>query len=298
VKEQKKIEFMKKKILNTCLIVVFGIGLQTTVSAQEDEPVTAVWEGRLGNHQTADLPAKGQTSVFIVHYFDKITAHGIDDWFGIYGTANLQMGFERGLSDHLSAFFLTEKLNKTHELGIRYQLARQNLNDESPVSMAVAFSISADARNKKFFGDNYYFIDRFFYTAQLAVSREVGSRWQLMSNTSFVHFNIVPEKSYSDFISENLSVAWKMNRKRSLFASCDFPLGAASASEESPQKPKPVFTVGTIMSSRSHNFQVFLSNGNQISLGKELLNNHSGFTLKDVRIGFNIHVKIGGKQKT
>ena len=289
---------MKKYILNTCLIVVFGIALQTTVSAQEDKPVTVVWEGRLGNHQTADLPAKGQTSIFIVHYFDRMTTNGIDDWFGIYGTANLQIGFERGLSDHFSAFFLTEKLNKTHELGIRYQLARQNLSDQSPVSMAVAFSISADARDKKFFGDNYYFIDRFFYTAQLAVSRQVATRLQLMSNTSIVHFNIVPENSYSDFISENWSVAWKMNRKKSLFASCDFPLGIASASEENPQKPKAIFTIGTIMGSRSHNFQVFLSNGSQISLGKEFLNNHTGFSLKDVRIGFNIHIKIGGKQKS
>ena len=198
---------MKRYTLNIYLLLVWGIMFLTTVNAQDDKPVIAVWEGRLGNHQTADLPAKGQTSVFIVHYFDRITANGIDDWFGIYGTANLQMGFERGLSDHFSAFFLTEKLNKTHELGLRYQLARQNLSDQSPVSMAVAFSVSADARDKKFFGDNYYFIDRFFYTTQLAVSREVGSRWQFMSNTSFVHFNIVPEKSYSDFISENLSAA-------------------------------------------------------------------------------------------
>ena len=287
---------MKRYTLNIYLLLVWGIMFLTTVNAQDDKPVIAVWEGRLGNHQTADLPAKGQTSVFIVHYFDRITANGIDDWFGIYGTANLQMGFERGLSDHFSAFFLTEKLNKTHELGLRYQLARQNLSDQSPVSMAVAFSVSADARDKKFFGDNYYFIDRFFYTTQLAVSREVGSRWQFMSNTSFVHFNIVPEKSYSDFISENLSAAWKINRKRSLFTSCDFPVGIASAANGSPQKPKPVFTVGTIMGSRTHNFQVFLSNGSQISLGKEFLNNHTGFSLDDLRIGFNIHVKIGGKK--
>lgn len=287
---------MKRYLLNICMTLFLGTMFHTATVAQEDKPVTAVWEGRLGNHQTADLPAKGRTSIFIVHYFDKLTENGISDWFGIYGTANLQMGFEHGFGKHFSAFFLTEKLNKTHELGVRYQFAQQNLSDQSPVSMVLAFSVSADARNKKFFGDNYYFIDRFFYTAQLAVSREIGPRWQLMSNTSFVHFNIVPEKSYSDFISENLSAAWKINRKRSLFASCNFPLGIASVSEESPQKPKPVFTIGAILGSQSHNFQVFLSNGNQISLGKELLNNHSGFSLDGLRIGFNIHIKLGGKK--
>jgi len=284
---------MKRYTLNICMMLVFGIGLQTAVRAQDDKSITPVWESRLGNHQTADLPAKGQTSIFIVHYFDKIAENGISDWFGVFGTANLQMGVEYGFSNHFSAFFLTEKLNKTHELGLRYQFAQQNLSDQSPVSMAVAFSVSADARDEKFFGDNYYFIDRFFYTAQLAVSRQVATRLQLMSNTSFVHFNIVPENSFSDFLSENLSAAWKINRKTSFFSSFDFPLGIASASEGTPQKPKPIFTVGTIMSSRTHNFQVFLSNGNQISLGKEFLNNYSGFSLKDVRIGFNIHIKIG-----
>lgn len=283
---------MKKCILYYCLTLVLEIMFLTTAIAQDDKPITAVWEGRLGNHQTADLPAKRQTSVYIVHYFDQISANGIDDWFGIYGTANLQMGFERGFSDHFSAFFFTEKLNKTHELGLRYQLARQTLDDQSPVSMALAFSVSADARDRKFFGDNYYFIDRFFYTAQLAVSREIASRWQFMSNTSFVHFNIVPEHSFSDFISESWSVAWRMSRKHSLFTSCDFPLGVASSADRSLQKPKPVFTVGAIMGSRSHNFQVFLSNGSQISLGKEMLNNHAVFSLKDLRIGFNIHIKI------
>ncbi len=283
---------MKKYILYYCLTLVLEIMFLTTAIAQDDKPITSVWEGRLGNHQTADLPAKDQTSVFIVHYFDRISANGIDDWFGIYGTANLQMGFERGISNHFSAFFLTEKLNKTHELGIRYQFARQNMSDQSPVSIALAFSVSADARDKKFFGDNYYFIDRFFYTAQLAVSRQVASRWQLMSNTSFVHFNMVTEQSFSDFISENWSVAWRMNRKQSLFLSCDFPLVIASAANQSPHKPKPVFTVGIIMGSRSHNFQVFLSNGSQISIGKEFLNNHTGFSLNDLRIGFNIHIKI------
>ena len=280
--------------LLTSFIVILTI---ISAQAQEDRAIQAVWEGRLGNHQTADLPEKGRTSIFIVHYFGKITENGIGDWFGIYGTANLQMGIEHGCSDNFSAFFLTEKLNKTQELGFRYQLSRQNLSNQSPVSMALAFSVSADARDKNFFGDNYYFVDRVFYSGQLAVSRQVANRWQMMSNTTFVHFNIVPDNSFSDFISENLSVAWKLNRKTALFSSFDFPLGVASAADGSPQKPKPIYTIGTILSSHVHNFQIFLSNGNQINIGKEFLNNHTGFSLKDLRIGFNIHIKIRGNQK-
>jgi hypothetical protein len=266
--------------------------------AQNDAPISGIWGNRLANHQTAELSPKGTTSMFIVHYFDQITANGISDWFGIYGTSNIQMGFERTFGKNFSIFYHTEKLNKTHELGARIQLTRQTLSDASPVSSALSFSVSADARSKKFFGDNFYFINRFFFTTQLAVSRQISPRMQVMSNTTFVHFNIVPDQSYSDFLAESFSLAWRANRKTSLYASCDFPLGVASTANETPLKPKPIYSLGTILATPTHNFQVFVSNASQISLGKEYLNNRSGFSLDALRIGFSIQVKIGKGKKT
>lgn len=283
----------------TFFFVVF-VGQLTAISvqAQDDTPISGIWGNRLANHQTTELGAKGSTSMFIVHYFDLVTNNGISDWFGIYGTSNIQMGFERTLGKSYSIFYYTEKLNKTHEIGARFLLTRQTLSDASPISSALAFSVSADARNKKFFGDNFYFINRFFFTTQLAVSRQVSPRMQVMSNTTFVHFNIVPDQSYSDFLAENLSLAWRANRKTSLYASFDFPLGVASAANETPLKPKPIYSLGTILATPTHNFQVFVSNASQISLGKEYLNNHSGFSLDALRIGFSIQVKIGKGKKT
>lgn len=266
--------------------------------AQDDKTISGIWGNRLANHQTAELSPKGTTSMFIVHYFDQITANGISDWFGIYGTSNIQMGFERTFGKNFAAFYHTEKLNKTHELGARVQLTRQTLSDTSPVSSALSFSVSADARNKKFFGDNFYFINRLFFTTQLAVSRQISPRMQVMSNTTFVHFNIVPDHAYSDFLAESFSLAWRTSRKTSFYASCDFPLGVASAASASPQRPKPVYALGTIRATPTHNFQVFVSNANQISLGKEYLNNRSGFSLDALHIGFSIQVKIGKGKKT
>ncbi len=287
-----------RNIYTFFLIVITGLLTSISVQAQDDAPISCIWGARLANHQTAELSHKGTTTMFIVHYFDLITANGIGDWFGVYGSSNIQMGFERSFGKNVSAFYYTEKLNKTHELGARFQLTRQTLSDASPVSSALSFSVSADARNKKFFGDNFYFINRFFFTTQLAVSRQISPRVQVMSNTTFVHFNIVPDRSYSDFLAESFSLAWRANRKTSLYASCDFPLGVASAASETPQKPMPVYALGTILATPTHNFQVFVSNANQISMGKEYLNNHSGFSLDALRIGFSIQVKIGKSKKT
>lgn len=287
-----------RNIYTFFLALSLGLLASISVQAQDVALISGIWGNRLANHQTAELSPKGTTSMFIVHCFDQITANGISDWFGIYGTSNIQMGFERTFGKNFSAFYHTEKLNKTHELGARFQLTRQTLSDASPVSSALSFSVSADARNKKFFGDNFYFINRLFFTTQLAVSRQISPRMQVMSNTTFVHFNIVPDHAYSDFLSESFSLAWRANRKTSLYASCDFPLGVASAASANPQRPQPVYALGTIRTTPTHNFQVFVSNANQISLGKEYLNNRSGFSLDALHIGFSIQVKIGKGKKT
>ncbi len=277
------------------LPLLFLITTMTMVAQTSTEGVTHIWEGRLVNHQTASMPEKGQTSVFVVHYFAPVATNGISDLFGIFGTANIQMGAEYGLGKNISTFFLSEKINKTQEVGIRYRFVQQTLDGESPVSIAAAFSVSVDARDKKYFGANYYFIDRFFYATQLAVSRQINYRWEMMVNGTLTHFNMVPENSFSTFLSLNPSFAYKLNRTKALFLSFDFPLGIASAAKNNPQKADPLMTLGAILKKPTHNFQLFISNGNQINPAKEYLNNHSGFSLETLRLGFNIHIKIGAK---
>ena len=273
------------------VLLAAGLSAQTTVPAGIENS----WGPRLLNHPTAEMPGDGQTIIYILHYFAPITESGISDLFGIYGTANIQMGAEYGLSSNTSMFFNSEKLNKTQELGIHHRFVQQDADGNNPVSVAAALTVSADARDKKFFGDNYYFIDRFFYTSQFVISRQINYRTELMGNLTIAHFNIVPEGSYSTFLSFNPSVSYNINWKTILFASFDFPLGIASASEESPEKADPLITLGTILGTPTHNFQLFISNGANVSPGKEYLNNHTGFSLDALRIGFNIQVKLGGR---
>jgi len=276
---------------------IFLLFLAVDLQAQTTAPTSIEnsWGPRLVNHQTAEVPNKGQTVIYVVHYFAPITENGISDVFGIYGTANIQMGAEYGLSPNTSVFFNSEKLNKTQDFGIHHRFVQQDADGNNPVSVAAALTISADTRDKKFFGDNYYFIDRFFYTTQIAVSKQINYRTELMGNLAVAHLNIVPEGSYSTFLSFNPSVSYNVNWKTILFASFDFPLGIASASEENPEKAGPLFTIGTILGTSTHNFQLFVSNGSNISPAKEYLNNHSGFSLDALRIGFNIQIKLGGR---
>lgn len=257
--------------------------------------VEPIWEERLVNHPTTTVQPKGAWSVYVVHYFAPISENGFSDLFGIYGTANIQMGAEVGLGQNTSVWYTTEKINKTQELGVRYKFVEQDA-EVNPISMAAAFSVSVDGRDERYFGANYYFIDRFFYTGQLALSKQVSHRWEMLLNGTFAHFNIVPDGEYSTYLAFNPSLSFKLNRKKALFASFDFPLGMASASEETPAHPKPLMTIGAILRSRTHNFQLFVSNGNQINSAKSYLNNKTGLDPKALSFGFNIHVKLGHRE--
>ncbi len=272
------------------ITVISLICLVYNVKAQNN--VSHIWDGRLLNHPTTTMPDKGQNQIYVIHYFASLSENGFEDVFGIYGTANIQMGIEHGFSEKFSAFFLTEKLNKTQELGIRYNLVEQDLEGENPVGMALAFSTSIDGRNEKYFGENYYFINRVFYTTQFSLTRQVNHLCEFMINNTITHFNIVPEGYFSTFLAFNPSIAVKLSRKKALFASVDLPLGIASASEEHPDQPNPVITIGAIFKSKTHNFQLFVSNGNQIVPGKEYLNNQK-FDWNNFCFGFNINVKPG-----
>ncbi|MCW3785329.1 DUF5777 family beta-barrel protein [Plebeiibacterium sediminum] len=249
-----------------------------------------IWDGRLLNHPTTTLPFKGQNQIYVVHYFSSLNQNGFEDMFGIYGTANIQMGIEHGFSDKFSAFFLTEKVNKTQELGFRYSIVQQDIEGINPVGMSLSFSIAIDGRNKRYFGENYYFINRCFYTTQFSLTRQLNHLCELMVNSTFSHFNMVPEGYFSTYMSLNPSFAIKLSRKKALFASVDLPLGIASASEADPEQPSPIISLGAIFKSRTHNFQLFVSNGGQIIPGKEYLNN-TKFDWNNFCFGFNINVK-------
>ena len=280
---------MERKVIIFIMLILSGM-----MHAQHNS-VNHIWDGRLVNHPTTNMPFEGQNQIFVIHYFDAIGENGFKDMFGVYGSANIQMGLEHGFSDVFSAYFLTEKQNKTQELGIRYLLSEQNKELDNPVGLAASFSVSIDGRDEKYFGENYYFINRFLYTSQLSVTHIFNHRWEMMANATIAHFNIVPEGNFSTFLAVNPSLSFKLNRKKAVFASFDFPLGLASASEETPQQPKPLVTMGMIFKTRTHNFQLFVSNGSHINPAKEYLNNQIGYNLEQFCFGFNINVKTHKK---
>ncbi len=287
---QKESKYYMNFIKKFIMVLMLSIILTKMPLFAQSEGVYHVWGGRLLNHPTTNLPEKGQNQISIIHMFGSIAENGMHDLLGIYGSANVQMGYERGISNRFSAYFLTEKQNKTQELGGRYIIVSQDYGSNVPFSITTSYSISLDARNEKYFGGDYQFFDRFFYTGQVSVSKQKGHRFEYMLHCSFTHFNVVPENYYSNYIGINPVMAYKINRKKAVFASVDYPVGINAVSEGETYKSQPVLSLGLIMKTPTHNFQVFVSDGEQISVGKEYLYHNDSFSWENFRFGFNINV--------
>ena len=283
---------MKSFLLIGCI----AIGLN--LSAQENNNEEGhIWDSRLVNHYTATMPQHGQTSIYFSHYFLPVTEKGVENLFGLFGSENFQLGIEYGLSDNFTARYTTERLTKAQELGVRYRFVQENHAENTPVSLAVDFSVSLDARDEKYFGENFYFVNRFFYTTRIIVSKQIGSRSSAMVNGTVAHVNIVPDSSFSTFFSLNPSFAYKATQRMAVFCALDLPLGIASAAVETPQKANTLLTLGTIFKTQTFNFQLYASNGDYINPAQEYLYNHSGISMKAMRFGFNIHIKPGSKKQ-
>lgn len=284
--------FMKILFLIGCLAISLPLSAQ-----EKDLGEGQIWDSRLANHYTASMPQSGQTSIYFGHYFLPITEKGFDNFFGIVGSENLQLGLEYGITDNFSARYTTEKLTKSQELGMRYRFVQENHEENIPVSLAVDFSVSLDARDEKYFGENFYFVNRFFYTTQIIVSKQIGSRSLAMVNGTIAHLNIVPDSSFSTFFSLNPSFAYRATQNMAVFCALDLPLGIASAAEETPQDAKALLTLGAIFRTQALNFQLFATNGTYINPAKEYLNNYSGISMKAMRFVINLNVKLGTKKQ-
>ena len=288
------------------LITPIIILLLTTSSALSQEnsdilvPVKYVfWGSRLVDQQTTQTVGKGKYRIEILHRFGTVE-NGIEDNFGIYAPSNISMGLGYGISDKIEIEFQSEKNNKVQEFGAKYKFLQQDVSGAMPVSLTYYLSLSADTHDSDYFGENYLFTDRLFYTNQLTVARQFRYKFMTMMTFSYVHFNTVDESIQHDKMEINTAVGYKISKKRSVFASYQIPWDVNIFRDNTTitSSPKQGLCFGLESATRTHNFQVFITSRDNISLGKDLVNNQNEISLKNLRVGFNIRITLGEKHNS
>ncbi|MCG8581606.1 MAG: DUF5777 family beta-barrel protein [Bacteroidales bacterium] len=285
-----------KKILYLIVLVLlsghFAMAQEETpVEKKVDKPVRSPWEsGTLINHQTSVTQYKNTLEMVINHRFGTID-NGISDVFGVMAPgANIRIGFNYSILDNLVVGFGTNSQKKYQDFQAKYTLFQQTRENTIPVSLTFYGNAAIDAREEAVFGVDYEFSDRMSYFSEIIVGRKVNDWLSVQASANFTHYNAVDSLLDNDKIGLGLGGRIKVSPQSSITLELGVPLEIESISQHNSftDHPKPHFSIGYEVSTSTHAFQIFLTNGLGILPQELYMHNLSKFDSESIRFGFNI----------
>ncbi len=256
-----------------------------------DKPIRTPWEsGTLVNHQTSVTQYKNTLEMVISHRFGVIN-NGIKDVFGVMAPgANIRVGFNYSILDNVSVGYGTNSQKQYQDFQAKYTPFQQTRQNTIPVSLTVYANAAIDGRPDNIFGTNYTFTDRMSYFTELIIGRKVNGWLSVQASANFTHYNAVDSLMDNDKIGVGFGGRAKFSPQSSLILEVGVPLKISSISQHSSftNHPKPHFSIGYEVSTSTHAFQIFLTNGLGILPQELYMYNLSEFDSKSIRLGFNI----------
>ncbi len=244
------------------------------------------------DNQTVMVPIKGTFEFDINHRF-ATTEHGFKDLFGLFGSANMRLGFSYTPIKDLQVGFGANNYNMQLDFSAKYALLKQTKNKEIPVSVTLYGNAAMDTRAKNSILPIVTTSDRLSYFSQILVARKFTETFSVQGGFSYTHFNnvdgyldaqnVVQSKMKNDHLAVSFSGRYKISPKTSIIINYDQPL-----TQHPLNNPHPNISFGLDMKSSGHDFQVFAGNyGFTIPQNNSFLNQND-FTKGQWLIGFNI----------
>lgn len=174
---------------DTTVVDITGDMDKITKKVTEEEPAMKVfYSQKLINAKTVEVLRKGVLDFSVTHNFGDIAGNGggISKFFGLDDAADIKIAFQIGLSDKVNILLARTRgasfYKQIFELGLKWQLMRQALNDpKHPFSLTLFTNIIASATKKNpnatpieehSFKD---FSDRLGELVQLMIARKFGN---------------------------------------------------------------------------------------------------------------------------
>ncbi|RTL57396.1 MAG: hypothetical protein EKK37_15240 [Sphingobacteriales bacterium] len=274
----------------------------TATSATEDTSASTVvkkkyvkstFEGNyLIDEQTVMVPIKGTLEFGIHHRFGP-TNNGFTDLFGIFGGANMRLGFAYVPISNLQVGFGANNNNMVVDFNAKYALLKQTKDNRMPVSVTLYANAAMDTRKRTSSLPIVTFSDRLTFFNQLLIARKITNAFSVQAGINLTHFNnvegyyddnknILP-KLKNDHLSFCIGGRYKISEKTAIIVNYDQPL-----TQHPMNNPNPNLSIGLDMRTSGHDFQVFIGNyGYTLPQDNNLLN-HNDFTKGQFVIGFNI----------
>ncbi|MEK7225675.1 MAG: DUF5777 family beta-barrel protein, partial [Bacteroidota bacterium] len=218
------------------------------------------------DNQTVAISRKKVLNLTIQHRFGPVNK-GKKDLFGIFGPANIRIGFDYTPLNNLAVGFGVTKERYTVDFNGKYALVKQLDKGGWPVSITYFGNIAIDSREKK--GNFVNWGDRVSYFNQVMIARKITEKLSVQVSPSFSHFNNVDAyrdkdgniqpKMKNDHFAISVLGMYKLTERFHLIANYDQPL-----TRHTTNNPHPNICFGIETTTISHSFQVFAGNSGSI----------------------------------
>lgn len=261
-----------------------------TVEKPQPRPVTTFESQIIVDNQTVMIPRKKVLNVAIQHRFGTVS-NGKQDLYGIFGPANIRLGFNYTPIENLCVGFGVTKINFLVDFNAKYAIVKQMDVGGWPVSITYFGDIAIDSRPKQ--GNFVNGGDRLSYFNQIMIARKISEKLSVQVSPSLTHFNNIA--GYVDkngnlqptMKNEHFAISflgrYKLTERFHLIANYDQPL-----TQHPMNNPHPNVCFGIETNTVSHVFQIFV--GNSSSIVPQYINfyNQNDYTKGQFLIGFNI----------
>jgi Membrane bound beta barrel domain (DUF5777) len=248
--------------------------------------------GTLLNQQTTQNLKKNTLEFMMQHRFGNFQ-NGYQDLLGVYGSANIRIGFDYGIIDRVQVGYGVTKNNLTSDFRAKVMILQQSKNNLFPVSISYFGNIGiAGAKDTVQFPKA---VDRLSYYHSIIISRRFTDWFSLQVSASYAHYNIIAAAAGTPHDNFDVSGAarFKISPQSSILIEFDYPItnSGTLGKTYNANKSYPNIGLGWEISTGSHAFQIILAASNGILPQANMVYNSNDLAIpkKGLILGFNIN---------
>jgi hypothetical protein len=163
-------------------------------SVQKEYVLNAFKSTRVIMSHSMEMLPKGVLDFRILHRFGKING-GISEFFGLDGPANVRLGLDYALANHLTIGIGRSTFNKELDGLVKYRLIHQSKGPASTPFSLVGV-LGTTLRTARWFdGVNHTFSDRLNYYTQVIIGRKFNDVFTLQLSPILLHRNYVEKQT-------------------------------------------------------------------------------------------------------
>jgi hypothetical protein len=303
----KTITMTIKKILLSIIFFFAGLVMafaqetatETTAAPAKKPLEKAAFEsGIFGDYQTVSIPPAKTLEFVLQHRFGTIQ-NKWTDIFGLWGASNIRLGLNFSITKNLIIGLGTTKNYMVQDLQVKYTFLHQRKGG-FPLTIAYYGNLGLDASDRKVFGLDYTFSDRFSYFHEFMFARRFCKMFSMQIGLAYSHFNKVDSASRNDVASISVLGRLKVSPQSSIMLAFEQPLVLNYDPAFLIRYPNHFMSVnvgtqtyqnvslGWEISTSTHAFQIFIAAANGIVPQYVTAKNTNNFWNGYILFGFNI----------